>query len=152
MDQEEEKWTLLDVLRVLAGLLVVIGAVAWQMGAFEALKGSKWGSWRQWKHIISGSPITEYTVEELKETKAMGETLVAINGTVYDVSSNARFYRASRYDELLGQDCTSLFLTGLFGQNACSHVWEHNEHNIRVVADWEALYNRKYVRVGILVF
>lgn len=150
-DEDSDKWSILDVLRVLGGALIVVMGVMWQMGGFQALRGTKWATRQYWRHAMAGWPQREFTMESLQASRDSGEVLVGLNATVYDVSSNGAFYLGSRYAELVGADCSALFISGRFGEGVCSPVWEHTLENDDVIHSWEILYNKKYVAVGTLI-
>lgn len=144
----DDKWNILDVLRVLGGIAIIMLAIFWQIGGFQRLSGTKWVTRQYWGHLMRGAPYQEFTVESLLESRKRGETLVGLNGTVYNVGSNGEFYKSSRYRELLGQDCTTLFITGEFSMDRCEAKWVSSEANATIIQSWEDLYNRKYVAVG----
>lgn len=145
-------WTLLDVLRIFGGLVVLVVAVAWPLGLFSSTQTTRWApapKWRTksyWKFLFRGSPQRTFTPESLEQAVEQGETLVGLNGRVWDVSANSAFYRNSRYSELLGRDCSALFVSGLFGQDKCSHQFP--EEAQQQILSWETLYDKKYFIVG----
>ncbi|TKA70342.1 hypothetical protein B0A55_07417 [Friedmanniomyces simplex] len=110
-----------DILRILGGLLLLNCLLSY----FITNDSLLWG-WRPW--FIRPGPITRYFRGPLLLTDAELATYtgslpnqpiyLALNGTIYDVSSNPRIYGpGGSYHVFAGKDAARGFITGCFAED-----------------------------------
>lgn len=76
-------------------------------------------------------------------------TFVVILGKVYDVSASPQFYGPDApYEGFANGDASRAFLTGDFEADSTSDVSGLLPRECAGLADWQQLYDDKYVHVG----
>ncbi|CAI6336537.1 unnamed protein product [Periconia digitata] len=112
-------FSVLDVLRVLGGVLLMSTAVSYLTTSGESLTWGYnpwWTRAREWKSMFAG-PVS-LTDEQLRAYDGSDPTkpiYLALNGTIYDVSSNRPTYGpGGSYAFFAGRDAARAFLTGCF--------------------------------------
>ncbi|RYP80807.1 hypothetical protein DL769_002277 [Monosporascus sp. CRB-8-3] len=114
----------LDVLRVLTFLVVASCGLSYLVSGGESFTWGlrhppKYLSAQWWRTQLSG-PVY-MTLEELAEFDGRNESkplYLAINGTIYDVSSNRRIYGpGGGYQFFAGTDAARSFVTGCFAED-----------------------------------
>ncbi|KAM5351857.1 hypothetical protein ACJ41O_004580 [Fusarium nematophilum] len=128
---EEDPWDgytpYVDVLRVLSFLLLASCGLSYVISGGESWW---WGmkhrpdllTARYYKELLTGPPPPTYmTLEELSAhdgADADKPLLLAINGTIFDVSSNRRMYGpGGPYSHFAGVDAARGFVTGCFKED-----------------------------------
>ncbi|KHO01860.1 Cytochrome b5 [Metarhizium album ARSEF 1941] len=123
-DHDDERTPWVDVLRVLSFLLVASCGLSYMISGGESFF---WGmknkppylrvAW--WKSQLAG-PIylTERELLAYDGSDAAKPLYLAINGTIYDVSSNRRMYGpGGSYSVFAGRDAARGFVTGCFAED-----------------------------------
>ncbi|KAF8539596.1 hypothetical protein BDD12DRAFT_837210 [Trichophaea hybrida] len=111
-----------DILRVLSGLLVISCIFSWLITDGESLTWGyrpKFSRWRTLKALFK--PAVNLTDESLALYTGANPDLpiyVAVNGSVFDVSSNPGMYGpGGGYQFFAGKDATRAFVSGCFQQD-----------------------------------
>lgn len=152
-----ERFSILDVIRVLGGILFFNAIFSWWFTG-----SSTWGYNGKYIdpnfykfHILQSHH--EFTDQELALYNGTDPDLpiyIAINGSVFDVSRSRKVYgpRGS-YHKLSGRDCARVYVTGCLGNDA---EYTHDlrgldEEEVKLDLDrWKLFYlrNSKYWYVG----
>ncbi|KAI3404656.2 hypothetical protein KGF56_002552 [Candida oxycetoniae] len=114
----------------------------------------KYINWRFFKHQFS--PKLSLTLSELAKYDGSdgGQILLAINGSVYDVSSNRDIYGPKgTYHSLVGKDAARVYVTGCFRK---SDEYTHDLRGLdaeeceRDIKSWQKFFHnhRDYWYVG----
>lgn len=115
------KVTVLDVLRVLGGLLLLNFALSWYITGESVL----WG-WRPWFSRVDGvrawmrGPVllTDDQLSAYDGSDPSKPIYLALNGTIYDVSAGRHFYGpGGGYHFFAGRDAARAFVTGCFDED-----------------------------------
>lgn len=99
----------------------------------------------------------DFTVEELKKYDGRspdGRVLVAVNGTVYDVTKGTRFYGpGGPYAAFGGRDASRGLATFSVGcvKDEFDDLSDLNSMEMESVREWEAQFKEKYELVGQLL-
>ncbi|XP_058064022.1 membrane-associated progesterone receptor component 1-like [Anopheles bellator] len=100
----------------------------------------------------------DFTVAELKKydgTQPDGRLLVAVNGTVYDVTKGKRFYGpGARYSAFGGRDASRGLATfQVTGSNEDEYddLSDLNASEMEAVREWDVQFREKYIVVGRLL-
>lgn len=119
-DEERSNFTLLDILRVIGGLLLLNAMCSWYFTS-----SSTWGYKGKWlninyvKHRLIERDLN-LTMEELALYNGSDLNLpifLALNGRVYDVSNSRHIYGpGGSYSFLPGKDCARVMVTGCFNK------------------------------------
>lgn len=78
---------------------------------------------------------------------------MAFCGTVYDVTDGAEYYGASGpYHALTGRDSTRMLAKGILEpESSAEAAAPLKPHELQMLVDWRAHFERKYLRLGPLV-
>ncbi|RKP31988.1 cytochrome b5 [Metschnikowia bicuspidata] len=112
------RFNIIDVLRVLGGLLLLNALLSWHL-TFTATWGysGKWIRPHYLKHVVFGR-VRHFTLEELRQYDGSDPSrpiLLAINGSVYDVTASPGIYGPQGpYHFFSGRDAARAFVTGCF--------------------------------------
>lgn len=114
----DRAFSLLDLVRVGAGLLLLNAFASWWFTSTPTWGHSgKWIDPRFWKFKALGSEV-HLTLDQLALFNGSDPTLpiyVAVNGSVYDVSASPRVYGPKGpYRFFSGRDAARAFVTGCF--------------------------------------
>lgn len=172
----QDEFTLMDWLRVGLGIVLASQVMArWVTGEWL------WFSFRSDAGKGNERPLAEassywrekgyelphvFSLEELSEFRGSGNRggtpiVVAINGTVFDVSSARRFYGPhGPYKKYTGTDCSNNFQYGMFDVSllyldrlACDwHISDLTEKQSMRVREWHQYFEAKYPTVGSVSF
>ncbi|KAH7055859.1 cytochrome b5-like heme/steroid binding domain-containing protein [Macrophomina phaseolina] len=113
--------TVLDVLRVLGGLVLLSFALSWFVTGESVL----WG-WRPWFSRVDGikawmrGPVllTDEQLAAYDGSDPSKPIYLALNGTIYDVSPGRHFYGpGGGYHFFAGRDAARAFVTGCFEED-----------------------------------
>lgn len=157
MGYSSSSFSILDILRVVAGLLFFNAFASWWFTS-----SSTWGYDGKWidprflKFKVAGKPL-HFSLEDLALYNGSDPALpiyIAINGSVYDVSASPKIYGPKGpYRFFSGRDAARAFVTGCF-QKEDEFTYdlrgidpEEAAHDIR---SWQQYYetSRKYWSVG----
>lgn len=110
----------LDILRVLGGILMVICMASyWFTGTTTWGYEGKWINPNYLRFRVSNAYVN-LTLDQLAQydgTIAGNPIYIAINGSVFDVSSSAHIYGPQgSYKMFSGRDCARAFCTGCFNK------------------------------------
>lgn len=112
-----ENFSVLDIVRIVGGILFFNALLSyWFTSSTTWGYHGKYIDWRFWHHTIlelelhlSLNELSSYTGED------NGRILLAINGSMYDVTSNRAVYGPKgSYHNLVGKDAARVFVTGCF--------------------------------------
>ncbi|KAF3993501.1 hypothetical protein FT663_01836 [Candidozyma haemuli var. vulneris] len=108
----------LDLLRVIGGLILANALLSWWFTSSPTWGyDGRWVDYRYLKFRAFESPV-RLTLDELSLYNGTSPELpiyVAINGTVYDVTSSPRFYGpGGTYHAFSGRDSARAFVTGCY--------------------------------------
>ncbi|CDO92227.1 unnamed protein product [Kluyveromyces dobzhanskii CBS 2104] len=175
-DDVEGSFGLLDLLRVLLGVFlaseVVVKCVSgsWWVPAPLSNSGAnspdvssrESGYSEYWAKHNLALPH-DFTIVELSRfsgdysKKLDRPILLAVNRTVFDVSSSPGFYGEwGAYKKFTGKDCSNNFQFGMFDHAAystpCHHdISDFDEAQLAKVREWYQFFASKYPSVGRLV-
>ncbi|KAF2203459.1 cytochrome b5 [Delitschia confertaspora ATCC 74209] len=114
--------TLLDLLRVLGGMLLLSSLMSYLSTSGTSLTWGYnpwWTRAREWRSLVKGE--VRLTDEQLKEYDGSvpGKPIyLALNGTIYDVSASPKTYGpGGSYHFFAGHDAARAFLTGCFAED-----------------------------------
>ncbi|KAK6466013.1 cytochrome b5-like heme/steroid binding domain-containing protein [Scheffersomyces coipomensis] len=118
--EDRASFGLIDIIRVLGGLLLLNAFFSWWFTS-----SSLWGYEGKWSNLtyinFQLSPFSQYvnlTLDELAiydGTNPNVPIYVAVNGSVFDVSSSPKIYGPKgTYHKLSGKDSARVFVTGCF--------------------------------------
>lgn len=156
-DDSRESFTMIDILRLISGLLFLNAFASWWFTST-----STWGYKGKWinpsylTHRVTGHYVN-LTLDELalyNGTEASLPIYIAINGSVYDVSSAPDIYGPKGpYRFFSGRDAARAFITGCF-QNPEEFTYDLREldpeeaaHDLKSWQDYFGESN-KYWYVG----
>ncbi|KAF1952170.1 hypothetical protein CC80DRAFT_479742 [Byssothecium circinans] len=111
--------SVLDVLRVLGGILLLSGGLSYLSTSGESMTwgyNAWWTRAREWKGVFN-RPVTLTDAQLLAYdgTDPNKPIYLALNGTIYDVSANRDTYGpGGSYHFFAGRDAARAFLTGCF--------------------------------------
>lgn len=116
--EERTRFLVLDVLRLLSGVLLLNAFASWWFtGSSTWGYQGKWINTRYLKHRLVGSEL-DLTLQQLSLYNGSDPNLpiyIAINGTVYDVTSSPHMYGPKGpYRFFSGKDAARAFVTGCF--------------------------------------
>lgn len=124
----------IDILRIIGGILFFNAFLSWWFTSLPTWGyQGKYIDTQYYLHQISG-PVN-FTSSELSQYKGIdsGKIYVAVNGSVYDVSSSPKVYGpGGSYHQLTGKDCARVYVTGCF-QNE-----DQFTHDLRGLNEQEA--------------
>ncbi|CUM66106.1 uncharacterized protein PRCAT00003761001 [Priceomyces carsonii] len=116
---ESERFSVIDIIRIFGGLLVLNALLSWWFTS-----SSTWGYYGKWldPSYLKFRAFPSYlnlTLEELSMYNGSDPNLpiyVAVNGSVFDVSSSREIYgpKGGVYAKLSGTDSARVFVTGCF--------------------------------------
>lgn len=117
---DSNKFGFIDILRVIGGLLFAICSMSyWFTGSTTWGYEGKWIDPR-YLHFKLTNGYVNLTITELSQFDGSSGKLpiyVAINGSVYDVTSSAHIYGpGGSYKMFSGKDCARAFCTGCFNK------------------------------------
>ena len=95
-----------------------------------------------------------FTLEQLSVFKGQdGRILIAVRGTVYDVTSGRDFYGPGvGYSVFAGRDATRSLGKMQISFEECNAGWDNlDETHMKTMLEWEAKYKTKYPVVGTVV-
>ncbi|KAK6201675.1 cytochrome b5-like heme/steroid binding domain-containing protein [Scheffersomyces amazonensis] len=118
--EARSQFGIIDFIRIVGGLILLNAFLSWWFTST-----SLWGYEGKWSNIryinFKLSPLSQYvnfTTEELSIYNGSNIKLpiyVAVNGSVYDVTSSPAIYGPKgTYHKLSGKDCARVFVTGCF--------------------------------------
>jgi len=145
--KDAASFSVLDVLRVLAGIIILVSGVSYLSTSGESMTwgyNAWWTRAREWKGLLvrpsSATPNLISSRQMLTVTRALQNPAVhltdtqllaydgtdpkkpiylALNGTIYDVSSSPATYGpGGSYHFFAGHDAARAFLTGCFQEDA----------------------------------
>lgn len=156
-EESTDRFSLLDILRLIGGLLLFNAFASWWFTS-----SSTWGYHGKWinpryvKHIL-WEPQVNLTLAELASFNGENTNLpiyIAINGSVYDVSSAPEIYGpGGPYRFFSGRDAARAFVTGCF-QNPQEFTYDLREIDpkeaARDIKSWQDYFgeSEKYWYVG----
>ncbi|CAD6586958.1 MAG: hypothetical protein ASARMPRED_002894 [Alectoria sarmentosa] len=117
-DEGPSRLSLLDVLRVVAGVFLLSSALSYFITGNSILWGyrpaitrpAKIKAWLRGPYDLTDAQLSIYN-----GTDPALPILVAVNGTIYDVSASPHFYGpGGSYSFFAGRDATRSFVTGCF--------------------------------------
>lgn len=154
---DQRPFSVLDFLRIGAGLLLLNALASWWFTSTATWgQNLKWTDVRFWKFKVMG-PEIHFTLQDLALYNGTDLSLpiyVAVNGSVYDVSASPRVYGPNGpYRFFSGRDAARAFVTGCFQKpDEFTHDLrgldpEEAEHDIR---GWQEYYHHsgRYWYVG----
>ncbi|EDK43158.1 conserved hypothetical protein [Lodderomyces elongisporus NRRL YB-4239] len=110
-----DRFTFLDVLRIIGGLLFFNALLSYWFTS-DPTWGyhGKYLNWRFYLHQLHGEQTL--TLQQLSQYDGShGSIFLAINGSVFDVSSNRAVYGpGGGYHQLVGKDAARVYVTGCF--------------------------------------
>lgn len=149
--------TLIDILRIIGGLLLANALLSWWFtGSSTWGYEGRWIDHRYLKHRALGQKV-DLSLEELALYNGSDPRLpiyVAINGTVYDVTSSSRIYGPNGpYHAFSGKDGARAFVTGCYDkEDELTHDLRglDEEEIIDQLGGWKRFFenNSKYWKVG----
>lgn len=146
--------SLLDVVRMLVGIILLNVCVSWWFTGTVTYKyKGKLIQPHFWRYKLMGTPVllTDSEMASYDGSDPSKPIYIAINGTVWDVSSNPRTYGpGGSYSVFSGKDCARAFAT-----NCLNHL-THDIRDIksderRRLQGWEDWFDDKYFRVGEVI-
>ena len=156
-EEERSNFTLLDILRVIGGLLLLNAIGSWYFTS-----STTWGykgkllNINYIKHRLSGHDLN-LTMEELALYNGSDPNLpifLALNGSVYDVTSSRHIYGpGGSYSILPGKDCARVMVTGCFNKED-EFTYDLRgldmEEAIQDISNWQKFFenHKKYWYVG----
>ncbi|KAF2816547.1 uncharacterized protein BDZ99DRAFT_458406 [Mytilinidion resinicola] len=112
----------LDVVRVLGGLLLLSSCLSWLSTDKSSLTWG-WNPWflrvGEWKTLTQGPVrLTDKQLEAYDGTDPNKPVYIALNGTIYDVSAGRKTYGpGGSYHFFAGRDAARAFITGCFQED-----------------------------------
>ncbi|QEU62025.1 hypothetical protein KDRO_E09110 [Kluyveromyces lactis] len=169
-DEVDGHFRWLDAIRVLFGVLLAsqltVKCVSgcWWFPTFDwwspvGTPGIGSGYWSTHNYTIPYN----FTLQELSRFSGDNSKsneqpiLLAINRTVFDVSSSPRFYGTwGAYKKFTGTDCSNNFQFGIFDYHAYSTPchWDvsgFDESQMAKLAEWYRFFESKYPSVGMVI-
>lgn len=155
-DGDGKSFTLLDYLRIFGGLLL-INVVLSQYITGTLLWGqqTRWTNPRYAKFMLTGPHYVNLTEQELSKYNGENPDLpiyVAVNGSVYDVTSNPDTYGpGGPYHFFAGTDAARAYVTGCFQTDLTHDLRELDPTEAKEgVKGWQSFYEKssKYWLVG----
>lgn len=156
-DNTDRPFSLLDLLRIGAGILLLNSFASWWLTSTSTWGYTgKWIDPHFWKFKVIG-PEVHLSLDQLALYNGSDPSLpiyVAINGSVFDVSASPRIYGPTGpYRFFSGRDAARAFVTGCFqNQEEFTHDLrgldpEEAEHDIQ---GWQKYYrhSHRYWYVG----
>ncbi|KAF2010926.1 cytochrome b5 [Aaosphaeria arxii CBS 175.79] len=121
-DDRRNKFTILDALRVLAGVLILSCGTSYLATSGSSLTWGYnpwWTRAREWKGLLRGTVhLTDAQLATYDGTDPSLPIYLALNGTIYDVSSSPGTYGpGGSYHFFAGRDAARAFLTGCFAED-----------------------------------
>ncbi|KAF2642190.1 hypothetical protein P280DRAFT_396832 [Massarina eburnea CBS 473.64] len=115
--------SLLDILRVLGGILFLSSGISYLSTSGESMTWGYnpwWTRAREWKGVFNRPiSLTDTQLLAYDGTDATKPILLALNGTIYDVSASPTTYGpGGSYHFFAGRDAARAFLTGCFATDA----------------------------------
>lgn len=147
---ERNHFTVLDVLRILSGVLLLNAIASWYFTSSPT-----WGydgKWLNPSYLIfrmKNSPVN-LTIEELAQHDGTNShpLYVAINGSVYDVSLSPMIYGpGGPYAKFAGRDAARAWVTGCFGkEDELTYDLRglDDDETKNAIHNWQGFYNQHY--------
>jgi len=114
-------FSLLDLLRVLAGLLLFSAGTSWLItgNSFTWNYRPYYARWSTLKSLLAGPLLlTEEQLASYDGSDPKKPIYLALNGTIYDVSAGRKTYGpGGSYSFFAGKDAARAFLTGCFQED-----------------------------------
>ncbi|QLQ79949.1 hypothetical protein HG537_0C05980 [Torulaspora globosa] len=162
-DEIPVKFTVLDVLRMLAGLLILYGVCCklWTGNWYSI--GSKNSRPivleipQYWLHVKQSRGPFAFSLDELSQfsgEKSPERILLSVKGHVFDVTSGSRFYgKWGAYRKFTGTDCSKLFSypqwdMSALGKPCSSDLSDSIPTELARVDSWLQFFQRKYPEIG----
>ncbi|QLL32429.1 hypothetical protein HG536_0C05980 [Torulaspora globosa] len=167
-DEIPTKFTVLDVLRMLAGLLILYGVCCklwsgnwYSMGSKTSMSSSYERSLLEipqyWLHVKQSRGPFAFSLEELSQfsgDKSPERILLSVRGHVFDVTSGSRFYgKWGAYRKFTGTDCSKLFSypqwdMSVLGKQCSSDLSDSTSTELARVDSWLQFFQKKYPEIG----
>jgi predicted heme/steroid binding protein len=153
-NETKTMFSILDILRMVLGIVLFNLMVSWWFtGTFTYKYNGKYIQSHFWHYKLLGSTVqlTDDQILLFNGTDDSKPIYIAINGTVWDVSSNPKTYGpGGSYHSFAGKDCARAFAT-----NCLNHL----THDIRDIKNdekrrlngWIEWFDDKYFRVGQVI-
>ncbi|KAF2120239.1 hypothetical protein BDV96DRAFT_566913 [Lophiotrema nucula] len=121
-EQKASGFTLLDILRVLGGIVLLSCGMSYLTSSGDSLTWGYnpwWTRAREWKTLVQGGVyLTDDQLLAYDGTDPSKPIYVALNGTIYDVSVSPKTYGpGGSYHFFAGRDAARAFLTGCFQED-----------------------------------
>jgi predicted heme/steroid binding protein len=122
-DKTSSGLSLLDVLRILGGVMLLSAGLSYLATSGESMTwgyNAKWTRAREWMGVVRGDVhLTDAELTAYDGSDPTKPIYLAINGTIYDVSSSPTTYGpGGSYHFFAGRDAARAFLTGCFAEDA----------------------------------
>ncbi|CEP22792.1 unnamed protein product [Cyberlindnera jadinii] len=152
--EESTSISVLDILRMVLGILLLNMMVSWWMtGSLTYGYKGKLLQRHFWYYQLFGSrvSITEDELLQFNGSDASKPLYIAINGTVWDVSSNPRSFGAGgSYGSFAGKDVARALATNCL--NHLTHdIRDIKSDELRRLRGWIEWFDDKYFRVGEVI-
>lgn len=166
-DEIPTKFTVLDVLRILGGLLILycVCCKLWtgnwySMGSKTSTSSSNERTLeipQYWLHVKQDQGPFAFSLEELSQfsgDKNPERILLSVKGHVFDVTSGSRFYgKWGAYRKFTGTDCSKLFSypqwdMSALGKQCSSDLSESTPTELARVDSWLRFFQKKYPEIG----
>ncbi|KAF2744034.1 cytochrome b5 [Sporormia fimetaria CBS 119925] len=120
--ESQKGFSVLDILRILSGLLILSAGMSYLSTSGQSMTWGYnpwWTRAREWKTLIKGEiHLTEPELALYDGTDPKKPIYIALNGTIYDVSSSPQTYGpGGSYHFFAGRDAARAFLTGCFQED-----------------------------------
>lgn len=163
------RFTLLDIVQMLAGVLVLLlavgkavtGSVTWNVNSSSFLNTSpstnpKPAPASEYWHKHALDIPRRFSAEKLSNYTGLDgrPILIAVNGTIFDVSSRPGFYGPrGAYRRFAGRDCSRSFAYTMWSMQGLREPCTNNltgltEEEIGRVTGWREYFEKKYTVVG----
>lgn len=155
-EEDEVLISVIDVLRMVLGLVVLVLTLSYYVtGTLTWGVETRWTNLRYVKFRLTGGSRVNLTDDELALYNGRDSSLpiyVAINGSVFDVSSNPMTYGpGGPYEFFSGTDAARAFVTGCFRQDLTYDLRGIDENVAKAaIQGWQNFFSNshKYWYVG----
>lgn len=168
-DEEVPKFTVLDILRMLAGL-ILFGSVLCRVLSghwfYLPSKASKTDAQQEmlqipayWSTVKQGQTPMTFSLDELSKYSGESDSeriLLSVKGHVFDVTRGSHFYgKWGTYRKFTGTDCSKLFSypqwdLSVLGKECSNDLSDSTEKELARVEAWLSFFRKKYPEVGFV--
>jgi len=144
--------TVKEILRFTA--VLVIGALLLSRMLTESWTFGYDGKWIRLKTYLPGKAQRRFSEQELLKYNGEDPKLpiyLAIDGLIYDVSSNLRTYgKGGSYNHFTGRDCARAFVTGCFKTHQTHDTRGFGEKEFKSLDHWKNFFrdHKDYEKIG----